>query len=295
MAQLEKIKEIISPIKNDLDIFEKNLEQIINSQDNFLKDDLRDFIFTNPKRLRPILIFLFSKILKIKNNENILKIALITELFHSASLIHDDILDEEILRRGKSTFFKKYGSKLAVLEGDLLLTLALEILSETNPDILKIFSQKIKKTLNGELTQNSILNTIPDEKTYLDKTFNKTGNLFLAGLEALFCLKNIEKEKKEALLDFMKNFSIAFQIKNDTNDINSDIKNGNYTLIVLYFLKENSIEDLNKNSNFEKYKNQTYEKIEHFKNLALENLASIENSEYKQSLIKLTAEVLRNL
>lgn len=294
MIQSEKIKNIISPIGADIDIFEKNLEEIINTQDNFLKDDLHTFIFTNPKRLRPILVFLFSKILKI-NDVNVLKIALVVELFHSASLIHDDILDEENLRRNNPTFFKKYGSKLAVLEGDLLLTLALEVLSKTSLDILKVFSKKIKETLNGELTQNSTLNTIIDEKTYLDKTFNKTGNLFLAGLEALFCIKDFDKKTKEALLNFTKNFSIAFQIKNDTNDIDSDIKNGNYTLVMLYFLKENSIEDLNNSSNLDKYIKQTYGRIEHYKNLALKSLDTIEESIFKQSLIKLTNLALGNL
>lgn len=285
---------MLTPIKKDLENFELSLKKILEAEDNFLKEDLITFMFSSAKRLRPILVFLFSKILKI-DDDAVLNIALITELIHSATLVHDDILDEDSLRRNHPTFNKKFGSKLAVLEGDLLLVLALNQIAKTNIDILKVYSDKITKTLSGELRQNSTLNKIIDEKTYLEKTFNKTGNLFLSGLEALFCLKEIDFKTKQALINFTKNFSIAFQIKNDTNDIESDIKNGNYTLVVLYFLQENSIEELNKNSDFEKYLKKTFEKIEYYKNLALKSLDDVEDSIYKEALINLSEEVLGNL
>jgi len=288
----EKNKPI--PVKKELETFEFSLRKILEAEDNFLKNDLIDFMFSSAKRLRPILVFLFAKILKIED-KNVLNIALISELIHSATLVHDDILDEDELRRNHKTLYKKYGAKLAVLEGDLLLSMALSVLSETNIDILKIYSDKIKQTLSGELKQNSTLNKIIDEKTYLDKTFNKTGNLFLAGLEALFCLKKIDEKTKDTLINFTKNFSLAFQIKNDTNDIVSDIKNGNYTLVVLYFLQENSIEELNNNSDFEKYIKKAFEKIKYYKNHALKSLDNINDSLYKESLINLSNEVLGNL
>ena len=132
------MEKIISPIKNEINIFEQELKKIILTEDNFLCKDLYEFIFTNPKRLRPILIFLLSKVLKIENN-NVLKIALATELIHNASLIHDDIIDEEETRRNIRTFHNKFNSKIAVLEGDLLLSFALDILSDTSLEILKIF------------------------------------------------------------------------------------------------------------------------------------------------------------
>ena len=146
----------IKSIKNEMDTFELELKKIINSQDNFLKDDLEKFMFSNQKRLRPIFVFLFSKILNIQS-PLVLKIALALELLHSATLVHDDIIDEEKIRRLNPTFYAKYGSKLAVLEGDLLLSMALDILSDTSLDILKIFSKKIKMTVLGEIEQNSNL------------------------------------------------------------------------------------------------------------------------------------------
>ena len=98
--------KIIFPIENELKNFETKLKEVILNSDNFLTYDLEKFIFTNPKRLRPIFIFLFAKILKI-DNPLVQNIALITELIHNASLIHDDIIDEEKIRRNNPTFFEK--------------------------------------------------------------------------------------------------------------------------------------------------------------------------------------------
>ena len=269
------MNNIIFPIKNELDEFENKLKEVILNENNFLMSELENFMFSSAKRLRPIFIFLFAKILKIKN-PLIVDIALITELIHNASLIHDDIIDEEKTRRNNPTFYEKYGSKLAVLEGDLLLSIALEKISETTLEISKIFATRIKATIQGEIKQNENLNQLTDVETYLNKTSAKTANLFIAGLEALF---TIDKQNKN-LLNFIKNYALAFQIKNDIDDFKdkkSDIKNGNYTLPMLYSSIKKSIEYL-----------------ENLKNIALEELDSIEDSIYKTSLIELTNYTLRS-
>lgn len=288
------MEKIISPIKNELKLFEENLFKIIDNENNFLKDDLKSFIFSNPKRLRPIFIFLFAKLLKI-DDVLIQKIATITELLHSASLIHDDIIDEEEFRRNNKTFYCKFGSKLAVLEGDLLLSIALNELSNTTLEILKIYSLKIKETINGEIEQNSSFKQILNKEKYINKTFAKTGNLFLAGLESLFTIKQTDKQKE--LIEFMKNYSIAFQIKNDVEDFKnnySDFKNGNYTMPVIYYCMENSIDNICENVDFTNCINKTKNLIEIYKNKALEQLSTIENNIYKNSLIELTNYTLRS-
>ena len=278
---MDNLKDIIYPIKDDIDIFETNLKNIILNCDNFLRDDIVRFMFNNPKRLRPIFIFLFSKILNI-SSPLVLKIALISELIHNASLIHDDIIDEADFRRDYPALHSKYGAKIAVLEGDLLLSLALSLLSQTNCEISKIYSEKIKLTILGELKQNENLYKEITIENYIEKTFNKTGNLFMAGLEALFSLST----KNDALFNFMKNFSIYFQLKNDIKGIIADRKNGNYTLVMLYFLKDYKIEDLN-NVNLEKYIEKANEKIKIYRENALISLNSIQNSRYKDALLKL--------
>jgi all-trans-nonaprenyl-diphosphate synthase len=278
---MDNLKNIIHPIKDDIDIFEENLKNVIAQCDNFLREDILNFMFSNPKRLRPIFIFLFSKILNI-TSPLIQKIALVSELIHSASLIHDDIIDEADLRREFPSLNAKYGAKIAVLEGDLLLSLALNILSDTTIEISKIYSNRIIKTILGELEQDKNLYNKTTVEDYIEKTFNKTGNLFLAGLEALFTLSN----RNENLFNFMKNYSIYFQLKNDIKDITSDAKLGNYTLVMLYFLKDYKIEDIDK-VNLDKYINLANEKIKYYKEKALLDLNLVQNSEYKDTLLKI--------
>ena len=278
---MDKIREIISPIKTDIDIFEESLRNIISSCDNFLREDVTDFMFSGSKRLRPILIFLFAKILNI-NSPVVQKIALVSELIHSASLIHDDIIDEAQMRRNFPTLYMKYGSKIAVLEGDFLLSCALEILSQTTLEISKIYSNKIKLTILGELEQDKNLFQEISIDKYIEKTYNKTGNIFMAGLEALFSIS----KRNEALYSFIKNYSIYFQLQNDMKDIDSDRNHGNYTLVMLYFLKDYKIDDLG-NVNLDKYITKAKEKIKLYKENALLSLSGIQNSKYKDSLLKI--------
>lgn len=293
---MDNLSDSISLIKDDLNIFEENLKNIILNSDNFLKNDLYAFLFNNPKRLRPIFVYLFAKVLNI-SDAKVNEIALVSELIHNASLIHDDIIDSEALRRNMPTFYQKFGSKIAVLEGDLLLSLALKVLSGTCLDILKIYSDYVYKTINGEIEQYSLSDKIPNEKQYLNKTFNKTSNLFLCGLESLFTLKKTDETLKKPLVEFMKNYSLAFQIKNDIDNIlyknSTDIKNGNYTLPVIYFCMENDINILNSinidkfNKNANIYIQKAKSTVTEYKTKALDNLNAICDNDYKNTIIEL--------
>ena len=277
-----EIAKITSLIDEDFSIFEIELKKIIKTSDNFLKDELCDFVFNNAKFLRPRLVFLFSKILKIEDS-SVQKIALAVELLHNASLIHDDIIDNSTFRRNLETFNQKYNSKTAVLLGDLVLSLALKILSKTNSEIVEIFSEKIFETIKGELKQNENIKKITDEKTYLEKTFSKTGNLFFAGLESLFALKKTDEKVKNELRTYLKNFSLAFQIKNDLKDTKSDFENGNFTLPAIYCFEENK--KFTSNENPEKYLKKTQQAINLYKQKAIDVL--INNSLYKNALVEL--------
>lgn len=278
MDNLEFKKNLLI-INDELNSFEDELKLIVNKEKNFLSEKLNKFLFTNPKRLRPIFVFLFAKILNINSSyaqKFTQKIALGLELIHSASLIHDDILDEDKTRRCDSSFYVEYNTKLAILEGDFLLSLALFELSKTNIEIVQIFSTKIIKTIQGEILQNENTNKIIDFETYYSKTFLKTGNLFMAGLESLFALN---KSIDENLLEFMKNYSLAFQIKNDIDNFiscASDIKNGNYTLPVLYF-----------NMGYVDYLSKAKEKMLEYKNIALKSLENFEKNDYINALINI--------
>ncbi|MBR1616773.1 polyprenyl synthetase family protein [bacterium] len=273
------IKKITYPIQKELLSFENELKKVVLSCDNFLLKDLEAFMFSSQKRLRPIFVIIFSKILQIES-PLVEKIALVSELIHSASLIHDDIIDEAQTRRNQAPLYKKYNSKLAVLEGDLLLSCALLELSKTNQKIVEIFSCKIFKTIQGEIEQNSSLFKVQEVSKYLKKTFDKTGNLFLAGLESLFTLGDFESDIKNKLVKFIKNYSIAFQIKNDIKDIDLDFELGNYTLVMLYCLKDN----IDKQKALERAKIKMFE----YKNEALESIKNLPYCSILEDIVKIT-------
>ena len=288
--------QLIPSIKNEILIFEDNFKELIKSKNLLLQNEINEFLFLNPKRLRPIFVFLFAKILKIENALTS-KIALISELIHNASLLHDDVIDDEDKRRGKLAFHQKINSKIAILEGDFLLSLALEELSKTSLEILNIYSDKIQKTIQGEIKQNLSLEQILNVEEYFKNNFSKTGNLFLAGLESLLTINNFPFEIQKSLKDFMINYSFAFQLKNDIDNILkncSDIKNGNYTLPVIYFNLKNpnkTLDSITKENLEEEIKN-SYIKLEEFKNNAIFSLKNIEDSIFKEDLIRLTKNTL---
>lgn len=290
--------QLIPSIKNEILIFEDNFKELIKSKNLLLQNEINEFLFLNPKRLRPIFVFLFAKILKIENALTS-KIALISELIHNASLLHDDVIDDEDKRRGKLAFHQKINSKIAILEGDFLLSLALEELSKTSLEILNIYSDKIQKTIQGEIKQNLSLEQILNVEEYFKNNFSKTGNLFLAGLESLLTINNFPFEIQKSLKDFMINYSFAFQLKNDIDNILkncSDIKNGNYTLPVIYFNLKNpnkTLDSITKENLEEEIKN-SYIKLEEFKNNAIFSLKNIEDSIFKEDLIRLTKNTLRS-
>ena len=197
MLKDENILEIISPIKDEFAEFENKLLEICNCKFKYFQSDILSFLFNNSKRLRPIFTLLFSKLLGVRDIEKVLNICLALEIVHNASLVHDDILDCEKIRKNKETIVQKFNPKTAVLIGDYLLSCALEILSKTELSIVELFSCKIKSTIEAEFMQNEFVNKILKIDDYLLKTFNKTGNLFLCGIEALFEVmeNNINKEK----------------------------------------------------------------------------------------------------
>ena len=243
---------------------------------------------------------MFAKILKIEN-EDVFNIALLSELIHNASLIHDDIIDEAKERRNLETFNLKFNSKIAVLEGDLLLAIALEILSKTNIEITKIYSKRIKKTILGEINQNTSLNT-NNINLYIEKSFDKTGNLFIVGLEALLSLKKQNEILEENLKNLIKNYSIAFQIKNDISDVKTkkfyDAKQKNFTLPLILFFLENKINPMDFENylslDFNKYILKSEQFVEKYKQKTLDNLNNIENNIYKTTLIELINYTLRS-
>ncbi len=213
-------------------IFEKELKNTLKGLDCAYINEISDFIFAPSKRLRPRLIFAALKALGRTLEGKHIKLALAIELLHSATLVHDDILDSAKQRRGKVSFFENLGSHGAVLVGDYILAIVLKILAELNsPKITELYSEYIMQVIQGEFVQMQNKNAVLSKENYIKICAQKTASLFELALNSAF--QDEDEVLKKCFVEFAKNFGIAFQIKNDTADFestNSDFKNGTYTL-----------------------------------------------------------------
>ena len=287
-------------IENELKILNDYLKMNL-SDENKISDDILDFIFSKSKRLRPKLIFLFAKALNIEISERIYNLAACSELIHNSTLIHDDIIDEAQLRRGKVSLNKKLGNNLSVLAGDFLLSSAMLHLAKCNNiRCLDIFSTSLQQMCKGEINQHFALNKVPTFDKYIEKSKNKTAELFNASICSLFEMENLSNVQDASC--FALNFGIAFQIKDDlvnvlqTDSLKpqlSDIYNGNYSAPVIFLQEKiDNIETLSKEEmvklvNTEEIKLKTLNLIEEYAKKAIASIEFIEDNQYKQELITL--------
>lgn len=212
-AQYQHIKTVEDKIQNALKI-----------KESLFYDYFETFLFDGAKRLRPLFIFLVSNFEKFKIDEDIYNLAASVELLHSASLIHDDILDDAKIRRNHPVIHIEKSTKEAVLAGDYLLSLSMDFISKIkNNNVFSILANASYKMVESEIYSLSKRFQKINEEEYFKILENKTSSLFLASIEALYEIKN--KQINPDILNFTKEFSIIFQLKDDINNfLNCDEK-----------------------------------------------------------------------
>ena len=261
MKIIEKIKE---PIAKEFEIFETEFKNSVNSGILILNVILKFMINRKGKQVRPILVLLFAKMYSSKNlTKKSYRSAIISELIHSATLIHDDIVDDSSLRRGFLSLNALWNNKISVLVGDYLLSKSLLLCIDNEDfDLLKIISTAVKEMSEGELLQiqkSRNINITEDE--YFELTLKKTASLFSACCKlgsASSGLKNLNKVE-----EFGQNLGLIFQLKDDLFDYSYkrigkptaiDIKNQKITLPLIYTL--NKVDTSDKKFIIESYKNK---------------------------------------
>lgn len=285
----QKYLQIKKIINSKLQSVENEINKISCGSD-LLQSELISIIKAPSKRIRPVLNLLYLKMLdsNISNSQIILQSAI--ELIHNATLIHDDVIDNSAKRRNHKTLNAKFDNSLAVVSGDLLLTIAIQKILQINiPEITEIFNNALMNMCKGEINQYFNKFKIPTMEEYLEKCKNKTSQLFMSGLRASLIVSQTVDDDVE---DFAKSFGIAFQIRDDLLNIiqynsdkpvQSDIEEGIYTAPVIF---AGNIENLN--IGIEKTKLLLDNYIERVKNI----LNSKPNNQYRQALMSL-AEILR--
>lgn len=249
------MSDIFFPIQKELDIVEEKIAKICRTSLP-LADQAISYVFNSRgKRLRPALL-LFAAQNEGRIAENILETAAYIEVVHISSLLHDDVMDEADLRRGKPSLNKKFGNKISVILPDLFLAQIFKKLSEREDSVsLNHFTLTMKKMAIGQLREIQNSNNFEmSEKEYLTLISEKTASLFSTS-----CLlgAKLSGKKEEAVTLFEKfgeNLGMAFQIIDDYLDfwgnrkeigkpVMHDINNGYYTLPVLHILHNATAQD----------------------------------------------------
>ncbi len=311
---MDFVKNIIG---EELSIFEKKFALLVKSDTPLLDRIMKYIIKRKGKQLRPMFVFLSAK-LHAPVNESTYRAAALVEILHTATLVHDDVVDDSYERRGFFSINALWNKKIAVLVGDYLLAKGL-LLSTTHNDFkqLHILSDAVKKMSEGELLQlekSRRLNL--DESVYFDIIRNKTASLLSSACAAGAWSTTNNEDISNRMKDFGEKVGIAFQIKDDLFDYGkadigkptgNDIKEKKLTLPLIYTL--NNIDAAkkrkliyiikNENNRTEKVNEviQTVidtggiayarDKMNIYRDQALEILGSFEQNETRDTLEKL--------
>ncbi len=244
---------LFSPVEADLELLTDNLKQLIGARHPILYAAAEHLFGAGGKRLRPAVVFLVSR--ATLGGDEITarhqRLAEITEMIHTASLVHDDVVDESALRRGIPTVHSSFTNRVAVLAGDFLFAQSSWYLANLdNLTVVKLLSQVIMDLAEGEILQG--LNRFDADltlETYLEKTYYKTASLIANSAKAAGVLSEASDEVQEQLYQYGRGLGLAFQIVDDILDFTaseealgkpagSDLKQGNITAPMLYAMEE---------------------------------------------------------
>lgn len=243
---------LFAPVEEDLNILAENLKNLIGASHPILYAAAEHLFGAGGKRLRPAIVLLVARATMPDQEitQRHRRLAEITEMIHTASLVHDDVVDESELRRGIPTVHSNFGNRVAVLAGDFLFAQASWYLANLdNLAVVKLLSEVIKDFAEGEIQQGLNRFTELSMEAYLAKSYYKTASLLANSAKAAGVLSSCSTECCEQLYAYGRNLGLAFQIIDDILDftassevlgkpVGADLKNGNLTAPVLYALEE---------------------------------------------------------
>lgn len=325
-CEQSELADILEPVKSELTLLEKKLAESLTMNNPNLDNIVQYIIQSGGKRLRPAVIFLISKALnKGYLSSNHFQLGQALELIHTATIVHDDIIDGTDTRRKHLTVNKKWNYKIAIIAGDFLLSKSLvKLASVKNYAVIEIFANIMSEICEGEVQQNIQGYQFISFNQYIEKSRRKTANLFVAGAEcAAILTANADNLLIKSVKEYTLNFGIAFQIVDDILNFTStenefgkpvgiDLKDGILTAPVLFALEEYKqknnpvLENLiqkkfNNDKDFKQaldliFKSKGIQKAKELANYyvkkSVDALNIFEDSIYKQSLIKLSNYII---
>lgn len=221
-------KNIFDPVKAEMSLVEQEFDRQASSNIqviNYLGEYLRA---AGGKRLRPALLILSNYAVGGKGSDgNVIRLATVMEMLHTATLVHDDIIDNADVRRNRASVNARFGNQTAVLMGDWLYMSAFETtVKERSLEIIDILTRLTRKMTEGELMQLTAIGRLDiSENEYFDILRRKTALLFSACCEVGAILGGADKGQQDAMRDYGEHLGVAFQIADDVLDLTSEREN----------------------------------------------------------------------
>jgi octaprenyl-diphosphate synthase len=250
------INPILLPIKKDLALFDKRLKENLNSESALISQVAGYLVNRKGKRLRPAMVFLSyglcvnSRSGSVSSNHRVMQVALAIECIHTATLLHDDVIDQSKVRRGQVSVNHRWNNLVSVLMGDFLLAKSLRLIVETkSSSLLSTISKATENLSVGEMNEaHESHNFDLNEKTYMQIISEKTASLFTASCESGAVAAGARTRLRHRLRDYGQNLGMAFQITDDLLDwegetektgkgLGNDLKEGKITLPLIHTLK----------------------------------------------------------
>lgn len=241
--------ELFKPITDQLNQVDSDLLRLLQSGDTFVSQSVARIIHAGGKRLRPALLLTSAKMCDYSGNRSV-RLAAVVELIHTATLIHDDVVDNDSLRRGIPTMNSQWGGAVSIVTGDYLYSRAFEILAEYGDiEIMRCVASTTSRIAHGDLVQALARDdsSLTEEK-YLSIISDKTASLFSCSCRLGAMLGRRINGEVEILSRYGYNLGMAFQITDDILDltqedeslgksVGSDIREGNLTLPLIHTLR----------------------------------------------------------
>lgn len=307
MSRLDQIKQ---PIAKEIKEFEPRFRESMKSRVSLLDKIMHYIVKRKGKQMRPMFVFLSAKVFG-ETTDSTYRAAAMIELLHTATLVHDDVVDDANKRRGFFSINAIWKNKIAVLVGDYLLSKGLLLAVENEEfELLKIMSNSVKEMSEGELLQIEKARKLDiTEKIYYDIIRQKTATLIASCCASGANSVGMDKETIEKMRLFGEYTGIAFQIKDDLFDYGSDgetigkptgidIKEKKMTLPLIYALNNASSSDKNRVIRIVKKHNENKKKVKEVINFVIETggieYAQKAMHEYKDKALAILKEFEQN-
>jgi geranylgeranyl pyrophosphate synthase len=249
-CDLKTSVSFIVPIQEDIQAIEALMRAQAEQYHPDIAAALELLLLSGGKRIRPALTMLMGRIFS-ADRQRLLYMASAIELLHTATLVHDDLIDGSLLRRGTPTLNAQWSAGATVLTGDFIFARAANMAANTDSiEVMKLFSRTLATIVNGEITQLFRNRCKADRSSYLERIYAKTASLFETSAQSAAIISNAGRDQIEAARVFDYNVGLAFQIIDDLLDftgeqatlgkpVGSDLRQGIVTLPAILFAEQN--------------------------------------------------------